>query len=104
MTTEFWLRLACGILWILGVWTAFKPKMILGWLGDWTEFLLKSVFSKEAAEYTVKPLFRCPPCCASFHGILVWFATGGELLGLFPFIVCLCGAMTLVMSVLPADE
>lgn len=91
-TADFWLLLAFGILWIAGVWTAFKPEMILGPLGDRIEFFLKAWFENGAAEMIVKPLFTCPPCMSSFWGAPIWLLAGGSWEMLLPFVVCLCGA------------
>lgn len=104
MDTHFWLSLACGILWIAGVWTAFKPEMIFGFAADWLEWFLKSFLSKGATDYVMKPITKCPPCMASLHGSYVWFICGGTWWGLAPYIVCLCGACSLIFIVFPSDD
>lgn len=103
MTTHFWLAIACGILWIAGVWTAFKPGMILGDIGDWLEYYAKLLLGKEGGEYVCKPLFRCPPCMASIHGTYVWFAVDGGWWGLVPYCICLCGANAFLFIVFTDD-
>lgn len=92
MTSFFWLALAIGVLWIAGVWTLFRPKMLFGDLADWLEYYAKLAFGKEWGEYVCKPLFRCPPCMSSIHGSYVWVILGGSWWGLVPYCVCLCGA------------
>ena len=91
MNADFWLRMAVAILWIIGVWNAFKKGMIFGTWGDWLY---------DWNEIVSKPIFACPPCMASLHGILIWGATGGEWPLLLPFIVCLSGAMKILTSTL----
>lgn len=97
--TSFWLILAFGILWIAGVWTAFKPGMILGPLADRIEWVLKKWFTKEQSDYICKPLFTCPPCCASLHGTYVWFIAGGDWMMWLPYCICLCGANSFLFIV-----
>lgn len=91
MNSHFWLTLAATALWIVGVWTLFRPKMILQEFGDWTTYFIGQKASK--------PLFACPPCMASVHGTLAWFFWGnGSIQWWIPFIVCLCGAMKIITN------
>lgn len=98
-TLDFWLTLAFGVLWIAGVWTAFRPGMLLGNIADTIEAGLKAWFGHEQGEYITKPLFRCPPCMASLHGSYVWFVAGGDWWMWFPFVICLCGVNSFLFLV-----
>lgn len=86
MNADFYLRLALAALVIVGIWNAFAPDMILGWVGNWLE---------KHAPNLGKPLGLCPPCMASIHGSWVWFITGGEWPGVFIFVLALSGLMKL---------
>lgn len=90
MTPDFWLRIAFGILMILGIWTLFREHMILGWLADGS----RKVFHPAL----LKPLFDCPPCMASVWGTVVWFGTDGNISLWWPaYCLCLCGALKLIV-------
>lgn len=104
MNADFWFYLAIGIVWVMGFYTLFEPGMIFGELGDWIEWIIAYSTTKKFAEMAVKPLFRCPPCCASVHGSAIWYLAGGSLALWIPFIVCLCGCLSLVTRIFPQDD
>jgi hypothetical protein len=88
MNAEFWMRMALGCLIIIGVWGAFAPGMIFGWLGDFLE--------KHINEHFLKPIFTCPCCMASVWGSTVWFLTGGDVFYWPFFVIALSGLMKFI--------
>jgi len=58
--------------------------------------------------YWCLPLFLCPPCMGSFHGVLVFFLIGPavtgsilQLITLVPYCICLCGLNYIVNQIIP---
>lgn len=110
MTSHFWITLAVAALWIVGVWTLFRPGMIFQKWGDWMEWAARVLWKRATkgvwredpgsdGAFICKPLFACPPCMASVHGTLAWFFWGGgSIQWWIPFIVCLCGAMKIITN------
>lgn len=86
--TNFLLLLPIASLVIVGIWNAFAPGMIFGWLADWLE--------KHVSEHFLKPVYSCPPCMASVHGTWVWFLAGGDLTWWPPFVLALSGLNRIV--------
>lgn len=86
--TDFLLRLLVGCLIIIGIWNAFKPDMILGWLGD--------IWDRRLPDAINKPVWSCPPCMASVHGTWIWFLAGGDLTWWVPFVLALSGLNRIV--------
>lgn len=71
-----------------GVWNAFAPGMILGWLGN--------IWDRRLPECLQKPLYSCPPCLASIYGSVVWILAGGDLTWWLPFVLALSGLNRIV--------
>jgi hypothetical protein len=88
MNTDFWFRMALGMFIIVGVWNAFAPGMIFGWLGDFLE--------KHIHEHFLKPVFTCPCCMASVWGTTIWFLTGGDVYYWPFFVIALSGLMKFI--------
>lgn len=80
---NFLTLLVIGCLVCIGIWNAFKPDMIFGWLGK--------IWDRRFPEWVSKPLYTCPPCMASVHGSWIWFLAGGDLTWGFPFVLALSG-------------
>lgn len=87
--TDFWLRIAVAIPFIIGIYTLFLPDMILGWLGK--------IFDRRLPEELQKPIYACPPCMSSVWGSVIWFGFGGsvELLWVV-FCLALCGLLKIL--------
>jgi len=88
--TDFLLRLLIGCLVSVGWWNAFKPGMIMGWLGK--------IWDRRLPEELQKPLYSCPPCLASTVGSAMWFVLGGSAELWFPFVLALSGLNRIVAS------
>lgn len=86
--TNFLLRLLIGCLICIGIWNAFKPEMILGWLGR--------IWDRRLPDTLNKPIWSCPPCMASIHGTWFWFFAGGDLTYWLPFVLALSGLNRIV--------
>lgn len=74
----------------IGIWNAFGPGMILGWLGN--------VWEKRLPDAINKPLWSCPPCMASVHGTWIWMLFGGGLGMWLPFVLALSGLNRIVAA------
>jgi hypothetical protein len=89
MNFDFWLRIALGVLVIVGVWNAFDQKMVFGKLGAWAR--------RKFPEWLTMPLFDCPMCMASVWGTTMWFGTGGDFSRWWAiYVVALSGMCKLV--------
>lgn len=51
-----------------------------------------------------KPLFTCPPCMGSFHGLYIGLVLFGVDWLILPYCICLCGFNYIVNSLLPQYE
>lgn len=93
VVAHFAILLSLSSLWIMGVNSLFQEDMILEKLGQWQDENLPVLVNK--------PLWRCPPCMASFHGSVLYclFLCGdyGLLLWL-PFVICLAGVNYLIVN------
>lgn len=81
---DFILLLALTSLWIWGVHGFFQLTNLANILDD----------PKLSIPYWLrKPLFDCPPCCASIHGTIAFILFHHDLnILLWPiFVFCLCG-------------
>ena len=87
---EFLLHLVVASLIIFGIWGAFGPKMIFGWLGD--------ILEKRVPDALNKPIWSCPPCMASVWGSIYWFSVGGRVEWVLPFVLALSGFNRIVAS------
>ena len=87
---DFLPRLLIASLVCFGIWNAFAPGMILGWLGD--------VFERRLPEALQKPLYSCPPCLASIYGSIMWFLLGGDTTLWIPFVIALSGFNRILAS------
>lgn len=88
MNLDFWLRIFLGALIILGVWNAFSPDMIFGFIGDWLE--------KRLPKKVLMPLFTCVLCMPSVWGSAVWFLTGGDWFYWPFYVIALSGFMKMI--------
>ncbi len=88
MNGDFWLRMALGMFVIVGIWNAFAPGMILGWLGDFLE--------KHVNAHFLKPIFTCTCCMPSVWGTAIWFLTGGDVYFWPIFVIALSGLMKFI--------
>lgn len=76
-------KLLFASLWCLGVYCIFSPNYILGRVGDFMR--------NELPRWMAKPLFDCPPCMASFHGLMFCFFYSLSPFEFVPFVICLSG-------------
>lgn len=90
--TSFPLLLLIGSLICVGIWNAFAPGMIFGWLG--------SIWDRRLPEALQKPIYSCLPCMASVHGTWFWILAGGDLTWWLPFVLALSGANRIVAGTL----
>lgn len=87
------LLLALSSLWCLGLNSLFQENMILEKLGQ--------LFDEMLPAWVNKPLWRCPPCMASFHGTVVYFCALSSEYDLWlwlPFVVCLAGLNYIIVN------
>lgn len=93
-------------LWIVGVWNACLPGQILDPIAAWMAGDSRAMPPIEAnlPSWVTKPLFECPMCAASIHGIAWWLLFCEGPLFLMPvYVVTLSGFMKLV-SILVLDK
>lgn len=94
---EFIIYILITSAWIWGVNCLFSEGHLLEATGD--------VLWEALPEWICKPLFNCPACMSSVHG-LIWFFVGipfcfndtlpiGQLI---PFLICLCGLNFLLIK------
>jgi hypothetical protein len=88
MNLDFLLLLLIGSLVCVGVWNAFLPGMIFGWLGK--------IWDRRLPEAFQKPIYSCPPCMASVYGSAVWVLAGGSVELWVPYVLALSGLNRLV--------
>lgn len=86
--SQFPLLLLVGCLICIGIWNAFAPGEIFGWLAK--------IWDKRLPEAISKPLYNCPPCMASVHGTWLWILAGGDLTWWLPFVLALSGLNRIV--------
>lgn len=92
---EFIQYLIIGSLWCYGVYALFDYDHLFGPLGDWIESKL--------GENWIRPLFACPPCMSSVHGITIGFIVFGISWIIFPYIICLCGLNFIIKNIIFED-
>jgi hypothetical protein len=80
---DFILLLIIGSLWIWGIFALFDEGNLLWPIRKRIEDLGLGMW--------IKPLFSCPYCCASVHGLLISAYFYGPSLVTIPYIICLCG-------------
>lgn len=81
-------------LWIVGVKNAFDHGQAFGALGDWMAGSKARHQKAHLPEVVTKPLIVCPPCMASFHGVLFWLIFQPVPWYFLPlYVVCLSGLM-----------
>lgn len=99
---------AFNMLWITGVWNAALPGQILDPIVTWMAGDGHAIppIKGWAPDWINKPLWTCPMCMASFHGVLFWLFFQPVTLLLLPiYVVCLSAAMKiLVILVLNKDS
>lgn len=95
-----------NLLWIIGVWNAAEPDEILGSIANWMSGSPSQGIPRHVPEWITKPLYDCPVCMASVHGILWWCLFQPFTVWLLPFyVVCLSGASKiLVILVVQQDK
>lgn len=91
--TDFIIYLVVASLWIWGVYAVFDSKHLLGKIAAWIEVNTSTTFCR--------PLFLCPTCMSSVHGILWGVLCYDFTYTVFPFIICLCGLNYIINSLLP---
>jgi hypothetical protein len=90
---SFFGTLAAASLWCFGVYAIFNNDHILGPVADWLERVTSVSFCR--------PIFGCPPCMASFHGLIIGFiAFGWGSHTLLPFVICLCGLNFIIKTLI----
>lgn len=87
-------------LFIIGVWNSMLPGQILGPLGDWMAGNSKTtpLLEGHVPDWINKPLFLCPMCQASLHGVTWWIVFQmGPWFFIPVYVVCLSGIMKLIV-------
>lgn len=93
-------------LFVVGVWNAFLPGQIMGPIGDWMAGNSKSMppLKGHFPDWINKPLFMCPPCMSSIHGVTWWIVFQmGPWYFIPVYVVCLSGLLKCV-SILILDK
>lgn len=80
-------------LWCFGVYAIFDSRHLLGRLGGWLQ--------RKIGITACRPLFLCPTCMASFHGITWAVYFYGLSFKIIPFVICLAGANYVINQLLP---
>lgn len=104
--TDFILLLIVGSCWCWGVFTLFHEGYFLERIGNkLRKFDIfpgnKSMQERWIGTWYSKPLFDCPPCMASIHGLLIsaiyyeW-----HIYPMGAYMICLCGLNFIVKSIL----
>jgi len=81
--------------WCFGVFAVFDSKHLLGRLGSFIERIIGTNLCR--------PLFLCPTCMGSVHGLLSGFIYFGLSIKILPFMICLAGVNFVILSFMP-DE
>lgn len=92
---EFINLIFVGSLWCYGVYAVFDNDHLLGPLGNWIE--------KKTSTAFIRPLFGCPPCQASIHGLAIGLIFFGLSFTLIPYIICLCGFNFVIKNIIFND-
>lgn len=77
-------------LFIFGIHALFQEGMLLGFAGD----KIRSIGDHTQEKFNIdiaKPLTECPPCMASFWGLLAFPFTGLTVVNLLVFLIALAG-------------
>jgi len=82
-------------LWCFGIYAAFDSRHLLGRLGGWLQ--------RTIGITACRPLFLCPTCMGSIHG-LCWGLYFYADLRIIPFIICLAGLNYIIITLLPEYE
>lgn len=90
---EFFCYLLGASLWIWGVYAVFDSKHLLGRIASWIEAKTSTTFCR--------PLFLCPVCMSSAHGITWGLILFGLSFQIIPFIICLAGLNYIINQLLP---
>lgn len=76
--------LVIGVLWTWGIHCLFSEGYILEPVG--------LVIEKAIGTWACKPLFLCPPCMSSVHGIIIFFwIVDLPWYNVFVYVICLTG-------------
>jgi hypothetical protein len=76
--------------WIWGVHCLFYEGYLFEKLGN--------KLHDEVGDWICKPLFDCPPCMSSIHGVIFGIIFYGVSIKVIPFIICLCGINYVIKS------
>ena len=93
-------------LWVLSIAIMQKEGMILGFIGQWSKKYFdrsgEITWTKYYLHKICKPLFLCPPCCSSVHGVLVYFMltkiAQSEFNIFSMIIVCVCSVTVVYIT------
>lgn len=99
MWQEIILHGLANALWVVGFWAAALPGQILDPIATWLAGDSKAIpaIDGHAPQWITKPLFECPQCMCSLHGILWWSIFQPFPLILLPvYVVCLSGLLKVV--------
>lgn len=82
--------------WCFGIYAIFDSKHLLGRLGGWLQSRLGAT--------VCRPLFLCPTCQASVHGIPAAIYLYGFSLQSVWFVIALAGLNYIIITILPEYE
>lgn len=83
-------------MWCFGVYAAFDSKHLLGKFGSFAERILGTTLCR--------PLFLCPTCMGSVHGIITGLILFGISIKIIPFVICLAGINFVILNMMPGEE
>lgn len=83
--------LVIGAFYCFGIYKIFDDILLI--VRAWIESTIGSKWCK--------PLFLCPPCMGSFHGLYLGFIFFGLTWNIPLYCVCLCGLNYIINSLLP---
>lgn len=82
--------------WCFGIYAVFDSKHLLGKLGSFIERI--------AGTTACRPLFLCPTCMGSFHGLVSGLIFFGLSIKIIPFMICLAGTNFVILNFMPDEE
>jgi hypothetical protein len=102
---DFLLLLVFGVCWTWGFRTPFQEGYFLEKIGNFFRSEDDSSPPELIGNWFTKPLFDCPPCMASVHGLIissVYYSFQYEwmIFKIIGYIVCLCGLNFIIKSII----
>lgn len=82
--------------WCFGIYAIFDSKHLLSKLGSFIERIMGTNLCR--------PLFLCPTCMSSFHGLISGVIFFGLSIKILPFMICLAGINFIIVTFMPDEE